>query len=170
MLGTLDTLIPDYICKNIIESSLDKLTPSVNYDGVVSQHKTCYSTWLKTDECILATNLIAEEVGEDVSHFLTCNILRYTKGQHFAPHFDATPNDGGIRLKTFMLYLNDDYTGGETHFPNVGATLTPKTGKIVWWQNYDDNNKMILASMHESLPVKTGTKFVAVISLMSKNE
>ena len=45
-------------------------------------------------------------------------ICSYDPGGHFAPHLDGghvrSPSDAS--LQTFMLYLNDDFTGGSTRF------------------------------------------------------
>ena len=43
---------------------------------------------------------------------------RYDPGQKFAPHFDGYfERDNGDRSQlTFMVYSNDDFTGGETKF------------------------------------------------------
>ncbi len=43
---------------------------------------------------------------------------RYDVGQKFAPHFDGyfRREDGARSQLTFMVYLNSDFTGGETKF------------------------------------------------------
>lgn len=49
-------------------------------------------------------------------HFRLC---KYHLGGHFGPHYDADFVVDPVRrrsLKTFMLYLNDSYDGGETNF------------------------------------------------------
>lgn len=46
-------------------------------------------------------------------------LCRYDSGGHFAPHYDGdyVINPFSNRsLKTFMIYLNEDYSGGETNF------------------------------------------------------
>ena len=37
-------------------------------------------------------------------------------GQEYRPHFDAIGNADNQRVLTFLVYLNDDYEGGETDF------------------------------------------------------
>ena len=40
------------------------------------------------------------------------------------------PNHTPTRSHTLVLYLNDDFNGGETRFPTLGVDVTPKTGRI----------------------------------------
>ena len=58
-------------------------------------------------------------------------ILRYEVGQQFIPHYDFMDENSagfrdelggyGQRIATFLIYLNDDYEGGETNFPKIGT-------------------------------------------------
>lgn len=80
------------------------------------------------------------------------NINRYLPGQQYHAHVDA----GGQsrRVISAVLYLNDDFTGGETEFPLFGETITPKAGRLVIFpSNY--------AYVHAALPPTKGTKYSA---------
>ena len=50
-------------------------------------------------------------------HFRLCYYLGSNKG-HFGAHYDGeyNPSPDVCSIKTFMLYLNDDYEGGSTNF------------------------------------------------------
>ena len=59
-------------------------------------------------------------------------MLHYSPGEQIANHFDfvdpkSTPDyageiaRNGQRIITFIVYLNDDYDGGETAFPRWGS-------------------------------------------------
>jgi prolyl 4-hydroxylase len=54
---------------------------------------------------------------------------RYSPGGFFAPHHDAgfEPSDLNRSIKTFMIYLNDDFEGGSTNFYNANQSRY-KTG------------------------------------------
>jgi predicted 2-oxoglutarate/Fe(II)-dependent dioxygenase YbiX len=60
---------------------------------------------------------------------------RYDLGQFFAPHFDGAfnRNDDERSWLTFMIYLNDACTGGETIFLDRVPPLTvvPESGKAL---------------------------------------
>lgn len=41
----------------------------------------------------------------------------------------------GGRLGTLIIYLNDDFTGGQTNFPYVKATVEPCTGDAIYFHS-----------------------------------
>ena len=49
---------------------------------------------------------------------------RYDPGQEFLPHYDGSHQraDRQRSQLTFMVYLNDDFTGGETNFFDTGVS------------------------------------------------
>lgn len=56
-------------------------------------------------------------------------LLKYGTGEHFGRHFD-----GGIgtnRCVSAVLYLNDDYDGGEIEFIHFGIKLKPAAGTLL---------------------------------------
>lgn len=96
--------------------------------------------------------------------------VRYLPGQEFRVHFDS---DGSIlRKQTLLVYLNDDFTGGETLFPEINLIMSPKAGMCIQFVNLDQENKVLANSAHSGLPVKTGIKYACNIwiSPMSKNK
>ena len=56
---------------------------------------------------------------------------RYEAGQSFGAHRDGYYRraNGERSLLTLMIYLNDDYEGGETYFYESGKTIAPQAGK-----------------------------------------
>lgn len=80
-------------------------------------------------------------------------IYRYEPGQQFALHHDQSyERDEGCRsLLTFMLYLNEDFTGGTTSFPEQGREIVPRTGNALFFQH---------AVLHAGARVESGTKLV----------
>jgi predicted 2-oxoglutarate/Fe(II)-dependent dioxygenase YbiX len=80
-------------------------------------------------------------------------IYRYQPGQHFGLHQDQSYfGEGGTKsLLTLMVYLNDDFEGGETDFPEQQQTIIPKVGSALLFQH------MLL---HAGNRVTRGTKLV----------
>lgn len=81
------------------------------------------------------------------------NYVRYGTGQHFAVH-----TDHGFSYNctvSSVMYLNDDYEGGELWFPFLNCTYTPAYGDIVFFPS-----TYIYA--HASKPVTSGVKYAAV--------
>ena len=56
-------------------------------------------------------------------------IYKYALGQQFKMHRDGSyiRNEKEKSFYTFMIYLNDDFEGGETEFENL-FTVAPKKG------------------------------------------
>lgn len=75
---------------------------------------------------------------------------RYDQGQRFKKHLDGRfkRNETEESRLTFMIYLNDDFKGGETQFE--AATIRPKTGMALCF---------VHEQKHESLPITEGTKY-----------
>jgi len=92
-------------------------------------------------------------------------LLRYTEGQEYKNHYDATahqdsPNSG--RIFTAVLYLNDDFSGGQTTFPRLTTTIQPKAGRLVIWGNKRPNDSVPHPlSLHAGEPVESGVKYIA---------
>lgn len=81
------------------------------------------------------------------------NYVRYTPGQHFSQHADH----GFSYTCTIssIMYLNDEYEGGELEFGKLGIRLTPKYGDIVIFPS-------TFIYSHASVPVTSGVKYSAV--------
>ena len=82
---------------------------------------------------------------------------RYRPGQRFALHADAPflRDNGEASQLTFMLYLNDDFTGGETAV--MESVITPRRGMALFFPH---------ELMHEGRPVTAGTKYVLRTDVM----
>ena len=80
------------------------------------------------------------------------HLLKYEPTDHYSPHHD-TGLGFDHRYFSVVCYLNDDFTGGRTLFPNLGHAVIPKAGRaIIFPSKY----------LHGSEPVISGQKFVLV--------
>tara|TARA_B100001769_G_C21942477_1_gene507692 strand:- start:419 stop:844 length:426 start_codon:yes stop_codon:yes gene_type:complete len=52
-------------------------------------------------------------------------------GEQFGNHVDVLTREGAKRFLILMVYLNDDFDGGETEFPVFGDKVKPEKGKLV---------------------------------------
>ena len=78
-------------------------------------------------------------------------LVRYRAGGFFYLHQDATGAPSEWRKRSFVLYLNDDLTGGETTFPAAGVSVAPRTGYALAFPPFEP---------HRAEPVTDGEKFV----------
>ena len=100
--------------------------------------------------------------------------IKYDVGGEYIPHFDfdsnldnrhnkiRLANAGGLRLKSIIIYLNEDFEGGETAFTKLNLKIKPETGKLLIWENVHPNRKLNTDTIHAGLPVIKGTKYVLI--------
>lgn len=58
------------------------------------------------------------------------SILKYEKSGHLPEHSD---HGSSSRTLSMVLYLNDDYDGGEITFTRVGVTIKPEAGSAIFF-------------------------------------
>lgn len=88
-------------------------------------------------------------------------VLRYREGQEYKPHTDAIPGLENQRVMTMLVYLNEDFEGGETDFPELGITIRPRRGEGLLFRNVDDEGRPDPSLLHAGVPVRTGVKLLA---------
>lgn len=88
-------------------------------------------------------------------------ILRYAQGQEYRLHLDALPlSEPNQRQKTFLVYLNKDYSGGETYFPHFDLKFRGEPGDALIFANVDINGRPDSAMSHAGTPVRNGLKYI----------
>ena len=93
-------------------------------------------------------------------------ILNYKVGGEYKPHFDYFPPGdpgsavhlakGGQRVSTMVIYLNDVEEAGETTFPDVGLSVTPKKGAAVYFEYCNSQNQVDPLTLHAGAPWQRG--------------
>lgn len=90
-------------------------------------------------------------------------VLRYAPGEQYRQHSDALPDvaPNQQRVLTFLVYLDDDYEGGETSFPAVGLKVRGRTGDGLLFRNASADGTPDPRGVHAGLPVTRGVKHLA---------
>jgi len=73
-------------------------------------------------------------------------IYKYASGQRFKMHRDGSyiRNENEKSFYTFLIYLNDDFEGGETEFENL-FTVAPKKGSaLVFYHPLRHEGKILI--------------------------
>jgi prolyl 4-hydroxylase len=108
-------------------------------------------------------------MGVPVSHLERASVFRYEAGQAFTDHYDfLTPSpqlDEEIRRKgqrplTFLVYLNDEFDAGETHFIALQKKLRGGQGDALFFYNVDENGAPDPRTQHEGAPPTRGRKWL----------
>jgi prolyl 4-hydroxylase len=126
---------------------------------------------LGLDESLLQPPVDGERLHAHVASLAeSLQVVRYKRGQEYTAHHDFVYPRQKHRLQptrfaTLLLYLNDDYTGGQTVFPRAvnahyhdGISIEPKKGKGVLFYNVLPDGNVDDLSQHSSKPVEHGEK------------
>jgi len=167
------------ICRWLIKLSASRLKPALVYDASKRQN---YKSETRTNS-IAEFNLVENEL----LHFLiqqkmsaACGIpmvqmegtaiLNYQPGEEISDHFDfvnpSMPDydqeikDNGQRIITFLIYLNDDYEGGETVFTELDLSYKGNTGDGMFFVNALPDGSSDLRSKHAGRPTSSGEKWI----------
>lgn len=102
--------------------------------------------------------------------FEPAQIMHYSVGEEFRPHYDFLTGDAagwaaqlqrfGQRIATFLLYLNEDYEGGETDFPKVGISHRGRRGDALFFANVDPSGAPDRQTFHAGRPPTRGEKWI----------
>lgn len=99
----------------------------------------------------------------------TVLVLRYRPGEEYRPHHDFLGSNEpdlqrrGQRIRTALLYLNDGYEGGETHFLAPNIMIAGKAGDIAVFDNVDEKGAPDISARHAGKPVRRGEKWLATL-------
>jgi hypothetical protein len=81
------------------------------------------------------------------------SISKYFTGSSMGPHVDSGPNPTTENVSA-VLYLNDNYSGGEINFKDQNIRIKPTAGSIVIFPSVEP-------FYHESMPILNGTKYMS---------
>lgn len=110
-----------------------------------------------------AVNNFQQNFGiEDSLYFIEpFNLLRYQGGQHYDAHYDGSTAER--RSVSAILYLNDNYEGGELEFVNYNVKIKPSYGSMYLFPSN-------WAYRHIAHPVTSGTKYAIVTWLHDRQQ
>lgn len=97
-------------------------------------------------------------------------IIKYGKGDQYKPHYDwfdpkvpgaaKALQQGGQRICTAIMCLQQAERGGETEFPKLGIRLLLNPGDLLLFANVEGGMLQDKA-MHAGVPVRAGAKIIA---------
>jgi hypothetical protein len=163
------------VCAWLIEKARGRLSSAPSYDGqsprfVEARH--CSDFLFDGEDVDLVLLHVRERIAAvtylPVAGLEPTQLFHYGLGQEIRPHFDhpregLTDDKAGPapeRLATFLLYLNDDYDGGDLEFPRIGLRHKGRTGDGAYFAHIDPNGARDALSLHAGLPVTRGEKWI----------
>ena len=141
---------------------------------LIKDHRKSKQFWLedKTSAVTMKIARITERLtGIPISHQEMLQVAMYEAGGMFNEHYDACDheddeycakmnNNSGQRRATLLIYLNDDFEGGETEFVNMGIKVKPEKGKAILFWNTTNDESIIPMSKHKGCEVRSGEKWI----------
>ena len=174
-------LLDTQSCREIIKEFSPRNSPSYVTDGnKVSKSKlrSSSSSLIKKEEEKIyqlrkKTCSLLNWNFEDSERF---QFITYKKGEKYAPHFDAfdlnqmkkiSNRKTTQRIHTNIIYLNENFEGGDTYFPKLGISIQAEAGMMLSFENCIDKTNFINPfSIHESLPITKGKKNILITWLL----
>jgi prolyl 4-hydroxylase len=157
-------------CKYVAEAAEPLFKPSVVVDertgrqikNPIRTSDGAGFTWALENPAIHAINRrLAALSGTDVDQGEPLQVLRYKAGQEYKPHHDAIAGFDNQRAVTMLIYLNDNYKGGETRFLKTGLDVKGKRGDALLFRNVGPDGRADETATHAGMPVKGGVKLIA---------
>ncbi len=108
-------------------------------NGEVSKARTASSCFLNREDLPTVVSAVSRLLaGKSVSHIELPQVGRYRANEEYQAHFDAFDletedgsrfaENGGQRVATVLIYLNDVMKGGRTYFPSPDLSFQPVRG------------------------------------------
>ncbi|MDA7415440.1 2OG-Fe(II) oxygenase [Xenophilus arseniciresistens] len=164
-------------CEALIEAARARLARSRTVETktggeTLNADRTSDGMFFERGESELVQRLearIARLLNWPLDHGEGLQILRYSPGAQYRPHYDyfdprepGTPTilrRGGQRVGTLVMYLQEPEAGGATTFPDIGLEVAPVRGTAVFF-SYDRPDPAT-RTLHGGAPVMAGEKWVA---------
>ncbi|WNC94107.1 2OG-Fe(II) oxygenase [Paraburkholderia sp. FT54] len=172
-----DVLSPDE-CAEMIERSRHRLkrsttvNPDTGKEDVI-RNRTSEGIWYQRGEDAFIERMdrrISSLMNWPVENGEGLQILHYGTTGEYRPHFDYFPPDqpgsavhtaqGGQRVATLVIYLNDVPDGGETIFPEAGMSVAARQGGAVYFRYMNGQRQLDPLTLHGGAPVLGGDKWI----------
>lgn len=167
------------VCDHLRSRARDRMEPAMVYDPVTGDGRaesvrTNAASAFGLDRMDVVLALVRERIarlaGLPVAGLEWSQILHYRIGQKFDWHVDwldpALPGYAadltarGQRIATCLVFLNDDFEGGETAFEAGDIRHRGRKGDALLWANTRPDGSIHPGTRHAGLPPTTGEKWV----------
>ena len=148
-------------CNTLINYDSEFYQAVFAYEGPVPTHINNSVNKLINNNSLEISSILkkfSEKFPIHQENFEDLKVVKYTKGGFIHGHLDSGPSI--IRTHTILMYLNENYEGGETEFPNLNKQFKLNTGDILYFPNYDSHGNPTVLALHQGNVVKSGEKLI----------
>jgi prolyl 4-hydroxylase len=171
----IDSVLNTDECKYIMNKADSLFKPSTTVgSSAPNDTRTSETAWIPKDDPV--ARKVFQKASELTGKTMDCcedlQVVRYKPGTYYRAHHDACCDEseecsifekqGGQRIGTLLIYLNDEFTDGETHFPQHGdVKMKADPGSAIFFRPLGaDDAKCHPKALHAGLPISSGTKYV----------
>ncbi len=178
-LRAVDGFLSPAVCDWLVARARPLLKPASVYDpasGTARQEQARSNSAVEFDavNADLIMMLVRGRMGA-ATHLPTAameplQVLHYEVGQRFERHYDfLDPSVEGYardaaargqRIATFLVYLNDNYEGGETEFPLADLRHRGRKGDALYFANVDTTGQPDRRTLHAGVAPTSGVKWL----------
>jgi len=175
----IDRFVPPAVCDWLISQTRGQLSRATIYDkktgGTTEDGRRTNSQCdLDIETCGVLTFVIRARIAA-ITHrhdqaMEVPKVLHYSPGETFAEHFDylnpaepayaAQLANRGQRTDTFLIYLNEDFEGGETRFSKIDLSNKGAKGDALLFSNVDAAGQPDEDTIHIGMPPTSGEKWL----------
>lgn len=174
-----DNLLSEQECDDVVKLAASKVQRSTVVDPktgefVVSGVRRSEGTHFQGVKHPLLDRIearIASICGISVPQGEPIQVLHYLPGGEYLPHHDyfavedaghaEVLKQGGQRIATMVMYLNDVEAGGDTGFPTLGVKVRPRKGSGIYFEYCTADGRVDDRLLHAGEPVQRGEKWIA---------
>ena len=171
------SMIPVHVCDWIIARAQERLVRARVFDPVSGEGRstvmrTNRDTRFQFHELDLVQIMILRRIGAmtgfDFKAMEPTSVLHYQVGEQFRQHFDYLDpgayadevKANGQRVGTFLIYLNDNFDGGETFFPITTFKHRGRRGDGLIFRNVTAAGAPDRLTLHAGLAPTRGEKWL----------
>jgi prolyl 4-hydroxylase len=176
------------ICDVLISMATGRLEPArvydpVNREDIVAAHRnnTVATFDIGSVELVhaLLQSRMSAACGVPERMMEGPTVLHYSPGEEIQNHYDfVDPKStrdyageiarNGQRVITFLVYLNDEYDGGETAFPDLGIVHKGRRGDALYFVNVLPDLSPDMRALHAGRPTTRGEKWIVTQFVRSR--
>ena len=158
----------------LIDRSTARLQAAVANDAIGEAVRTARTCAFGPQERDLVLAVLQERAARLLGVPIACheppNAICYDPGQEYRlhadfiepsiPQFQPELQMLGQRVATVVTYLNEDFEGAETSFPDLGIQFRGAPGDAIYFANVLPNGSPDYNTAHCALPPASGRKWV----------
>lgn len=173
----IENFLPEWACGYVMEMSAPVLTRGKVVDRAGGESvsgertNTVMNFGLADSDVLLEliNNRIADAAAMPPENAEGLGVLHYAPGERYAPHVDYIPDtpenaehlaQRGQRVRTLLVYLNDEFEGGATEFPRLELAFKPAKGGALIFDSVKADGAFEPMMLHMGAAPTSGQKWV----------